>query len=115
MTSRCSAPLFASWSAAVFLPGLRKIIGVYGCFWHRDTCKDGARNAETNAGYWGPENRTQRGVCKQIRSRRSRFHCGRFDSQEKAERARERVRSKSGKTLASKPAFRLAIWPDNQI
>jgi DNA mismatch endonuclease, patch repair protein len=33
-------------------PRLRKIIEVRGCFWHRHTCKDGARTPETNAGYW---------------------------------------------------------------
>jgi DNA mismatch endonuclease (patch repair protein) len=47
--------LFASWSAAVFLPGLRKIIDVRGCFWQRHTCKDGARTPETNTGYWVPK------------------------------------------------------------
>lgn len=36
-------------------PRLRKIIDVRGCFWHRHTCKDGARTPETNAGYWVPK------------------------------------------------------------
>jgi DNA mismatch endonuclease (patch repair protein) len=36
-------------------PRLRKIIDVRGCFWHRHTCKDGARIPETNAGYWVPK------------------------------------------------------------
>ena len=33
-------------------PRLRKIIDVRGCFWHRHTCKDGARTPAANAGYW---------------------------------------------------------------
>jgi DNA mismatch endonuclease (patch repair protein) len=43
-------------------PRLRKIIDVRGCFWHRHTCKDGARTPETNAGYWGPK--IQRNVAR---------------------------------------------------
>jgi DNA mismatch endonuclease, patch repair protein len=43
-------------------PKRRKIIDVRGCFWHRHTCKDGARTPEANAEYWAPkiERNTQR-------------------------------------------------------
>jgi DNA mismatch endonuclease, patch repair protein len=39
-------------SPDLVFPRLRKIIEVRGCFWHRHSCKDGARTPEANAEYW---------------------------------------------------------------
>lgn len=36
-------------------PGLRKVIFVHGCFWHRHTCRDGQKLPVSKPDYWGPK------------------------------------------------------------
>lgn len=47
-------------------PRLRKIIDVRGCFWHRHTCKDGARTPEDNAEYW--KSKIERNVARDTKN-----------------------------------------------
>ncbi len=35
--------------------GLRKVIFVHGCFWHRHTCRDGTKLPRSKPDYWGPK------------------------------------------------------------
>jgi DNA mismatch endonuclease (patch repair protein) len=36
----------------IVLPGLRKVIFVHGCFWHRHRCRYGSVQPKTNAAFW---------------------------------------------------------------
>ncbi len=36
----------------IAFPGLRKVIFVHGCFWHRHSCKNGKNSPATNAAFW---------------------------------------------------------------
>ena len=39
----------------IAFPGRKKVIFVHGCFWHRHSCKRGARKPKTNQDYWLPK------------------------------------------------------------